>query len=111
MAAVRPAQPVPRITVSRTEFSIASIRFMLFDMVSGLFRCRLLLGNALCARRRGVQPGNVRAEGGAQPQRGAILRHDFRSLVKNRIIRALVGLRTAGQHGGALVQALNSYPR
>jgi hypothetical protein len=34
MAAVNPEQPVPRITVSRMELSIALIGFITFDLVS-----------------------------------------------------------------------------
>src|SRR5437588_12338257 len=97
MAAVRPAQPVPRTTVSRTEFSIASIRFMTFDIVSRLPGSLLLaLGHG---SGRGVKPGNVCAEGRAQPQRRAILRHDLRGVAKHRLIRALVSLLAARETG------------
>src|ERR1051326_7907913 len=104
MAAVRPAQPVPRTTVSRTEFSIA-FRFMSFDIVSGLLRCLFFM--CCAAIGRGVEPGNVRTEGRPQPQRRAILREYLRGAKKYRLIRALVDLLAARQAGGALPQPLN----
>src|SRR5438270_3656334 len=105
MAAVRPEQPVPRITVSRTEFSMALIGFMAFDMDSGLFP-RLLPVDAPGGFGSGAEPADVRAESRAQPQRAAIPRHDLRSAAENAVIRALVGLLAAGEPGGALAQPL-----
>src|SRR5579871_781743 len=107
MAAVRPEQPVPRITVSRMEFSIASIRFMTFNLVSVLC-CRLFLGR--CAGcRRWIEPCNIGAERRTQSQCGAILRHDFRGLVKRGFVGALVNILAACEHRRAFVQPLNPY--
>src|SRR5882672_4644256 len=106
MADVRPAQPVPSTTVSRTEFSMTSIRFMTFDLVSVLSRGRFALGDA-GRLGRWVKPCNVRMECGAQSKCRAILRHDVRSLAEHGFVGVLIDFCAARQDRGTLVQPLN----
>src|ERR1700751_5239198 len=104
MAAVSPAHPVPRITVSRMEFAF-SMPFLRFT------GCLFGLSRSLAGRTRGMagagfagagEPGHVGANHSSQFQGLAILGHDFRGLAEKRLVRALVGILAAGQHDGTL---------
>src|SRR5216684_5021101 len=102
MAAVRPAQPVPRITVSRTEFSIIFlsfwstwVRFARFELGSGLLT---RFAQGMRGRRRlvaGHQPCNIGTECGAQSHGRAIAGHDVRRLFEDWFINRLIAAFTA----------------
>src|SRR5262249_31681458 len=113
MAAVKPAQPVPRITVSRTELSllIALIRLAVsrFD-ATGLLGLLFRRGRRPSVLRGVVaaEPGNIGAERAAQSQHLAVLGHDVGSLAEQRLVRALVRAFTPRQHDRAFRQPLHA---
>src|SRR5450432_4691046 len=115
MAAVSPAKPVPRITVSRTEFSIASIRFVTFDFSfspsSGLFLPGGGAGRAGLGGLRCIDPVDVTAKRVAQGHGFAIFGHDVSCLVKQRLVGVLVLFRAACEHNGGLAETLQAYAR